>query len=80
MNKEVKFPGNTNQKSARLSIVADENKVDPIRLSPEPSDPLAGLINSQGLPVLHFSYVLVNWLYLDFCLEDTETKVNCCMF
>lgn len=69
MKPEVFWSGST-YKSQKYGEPVVVHKIDPIRLPPEPSDPLAGLINSQGLPVLHLAYVLVNWLYLDFCLVD----------
>jgi hypothetical protein len=53
-----------------------------IRLQPEPSDPLAGLILSQGLPLLHLSYFIQAWLFLDLSKQsdDPEDMTNKCLF
>ena len=49
-----------------------------IRLQPEPTDPLGGLILSQGQPVLHFSYFIISQFFLSFAEVDLETKTNMC--
>ena len=47
---------------------------------PEPSDPLFGLINSQGLPVLHLVYFLMAWFFIEYAEVNKETGTNMCMF
>ena len=55
-----------------------------IRLQPNPSDPLAGLILSQGLPLLHLSYFIQAWLFLDVSKQsfdsDEDNMTNKCLF
>lgn len=41
-------------------------KQKPIRCMPEPTDPLAGFILSQGQPVLHLSYFLFSNFFLKY--------------
>ena len=53
---------------------------NPIRNMPEPSDPMAGLLLSQGQPVLHLCYFMASQLFLTYAKTDSSTGSNMCLF